>query len=283
MIRWTALKGIAAIILFLAIAALAEYLVVLYAISQGVTESALLQYSFRFPGTDWLVTIAISPLFHLVPIAVIIALTFSWTYLTKKIAVKPRTTITRSEVSGRTQKQTRKTTSKLSRSIRNFLRKIKSGFSRARGISYVLKKVHFARATSKSALIVLTAFMLFAFVFILLTYPQLIYRTVSGAYENNSSLHDFVISLGNSAISFGEVVWPIGRMATAVNNALLAAAPTIRGIGVALGNLIKPVTQLDSAGKYLVFQNAAAWVSVFAVLFYGEYWRKGYRYRRKPR
>lgn len=278
MIRWTALKGIIAIIVFLIIAALAEYLVVLYAISQNVTDTTLLQSSFEFPGATWLITIAVSPLFHLVPIAVVITLTFCWTYLARKMA-------TRQEVRAKTEpplrrkKQHEHAPSKVSRSLRRFFRKMKSGLLRTRGISYVWQKVHFARATLRSAFTVLSAFLVFAFIFILFTYPQLIYRTVSSAYENNSPPYNFVTSISNSARAFAEAVSPLGWIASVINNALLGASPTIKSMGTALGNLIKPFADLDNFGKYLFFQNAAAWTSVITVLFYGEYRMKRTRYR----
>ena len=279
MIRWTALKGIIAIIVFLIIAALAEYLVVVYAISQGITDTTLLQLSFEFPGTSWPVTIAVSPMFHLVPIAVIITLAFSWTYLTRKMAVK-QAMKTRPEPSPRRQKQHGDARSKVTRSLRRFFRKIKSVLLKARGIAYVWQKVHFARATLRSAFAVLSLFLVFTFIFILFTHPQLIYRAVSGAYENNSPLYSFVTSISNSARGFAEAVSPIGWIASGINSALIGASPTIKSMGIALGNMIKPFADLDNSGKYLVFQNAAAWISVFIVLFHGEYRMKRIRYKK---
>jgi hypothetical protein len=40
------------------------------------------------------------------------------------------------------------------------------------------------------------------------------------------------------------------------------------------------LADLDNVGKYLFFQNIAAWVSALVALFYGEYIRKSYRYRK---
>jgi hypothetical protein len=40
------------------------------------------------------------------------------------------------------------------------------------------------------------------------------------------------------------------------------------------------LADLDNVGKYLFFQNIAAWVSALVTLFYGEYTRKSYRYRK---
>ncbi len=63
---------------------LAEFLVVVYAMDLGVKDVGVLTI-------NWPVTITISPLFHLVPIAVIITLLFTWIYFTKKLSVKTTT------------------------------------------------------------------------------------------------------------------------------------------------------------------------------------------------
>ncbi|MEM3699349.1 MAG: hypothetical protein QXL57_00545 [Candidatus Bathyarchaeia archaeon] len=261
MVRWTTLKGLTAIILFLIIAALLEYVVVLYAINLGVNETPL-QFSLQFPGTDWTITLAISPLFHLVPIAVIIALVASWTYLTRHITVKPLET-----AKGKTQPTKRKKETK-------FLGKVKGGLLRVKSIAYIWQKIHFARATIKSALTVFLLFSAFVLIVSLLAYPQLIYRTISNAYKNNPSLLNFVKGTA-------ETLAPIGAIFSGVNNALLSAAPTFRNFVLNFGIVIKPLADSDNVGKYLAFQNAAAWICAITVLIYGEYSRKGYRYKKK--
>jgi hypothetical protein len=280
-IRWKTLKGFAAIILFLTIATLTEYFIVLYAISLGVKDTALLQWSTQFPGTDWIITISISPLFHLVPIAVIIALLFSWTYLTRHTAVKPlevgreKGGLVSKGVKEKS-KETQKLTSKINHAIKNFFGKIKSGLLKIRGVAYIWKKIHFARATIKSALTVFLVFSVFILIISLLAYPKLIYQIISNAYQNNPSLLNFV--KGTT-----EALAPIGGIFSPINNALLSAAPGFRNFALSLGNIIKPLVDSDNAGKYLFFQNAAAWVSALAALFYGERIRKGYRYKKGRR
>lgn len=261
MIRWTTLKGLTAIILFLLIAALIEYAIVLYAINLGVNETPL-QFSLQFPGTDWTITLAISPLFHLVPIAVIIALASSWTYLTRHITIKPH-----EPAKGKTQPLKRKKGTR-------FFGKVKGGLLRVKSIAYIWQKVHFARATIKSALTVFLLFSAFILIVSLLAYPQLIYRTVSNAYQTNPSLLNFVKGTA-------EALAPIGTIFSGINYALLSAAPTFRDFVLSIGVVIKPLVDLDNVGKYLAFQNAAAWICALAVLIYGEYTRKGYRYKKK--
>jgi len=225
------------------------------------------------------VTIAISPLFHLVPMAVIITLVSIWTYLTRRVAVKSHE-VGRGKVGTATKrgkelesKEAGKIASKISRAVRRFLDKIKSGLLRVKGFSYLWQKIHFARATIKSALTVLLVFSAFILIVSLLAYPQLIYHTISNAYQNNSSLLNFVRGTADALA-------PIGGIFSSINNALLSVAPGFRDSVLSLGIIIKPLADLDNTGKYLVFQNVATWVSALAALFYGEYIRRGYRYKK---
>jgi hypothetical protein len=269
-VHWATLKGLAAIILFLVIAILMEYLIVLYAVSLGVEEKPehFLQWSFKFPGTGWIIRIAISPLFHLVPIAVIIVLVSSWAYLTKYAAVKPG-----EARKGEVEVQVKRGKESRLKEVRKFFGKVKSGLLRVRGLAYLWQKIHFARATIKSALTVLIVFSAFILVVSLLAYPQLIYQTVLNAYTNNPSLLNFVKGVS-------QALAPIGAIFSAINSALLFVAPGFRGFALSLGTITGPLTDLDNSGKYLVFQNVAAWVSALAALLYGQRLRRGYRYRR---
>ena len=268
-------------ILFLVIAALIEYVVVLYSMRLGVQDASVLQWSFQFPGTSWPVTITISPMFHLVPVCVIITLTFSWTYLTRKASSK-RQEIRKGQVETfhRQKIEKRGLMSRISRSTKNFSRKIKSWLSRAKGISYLSQKIRFSTPTVRSALIVLLVFAVFILMFSLLAYPQLIYRIVADAYQANPSLRSFVTSVNDWARAVAESLGPIGWISTNINNALLTAAPTIGNMGLGLGGLITPFATLDDPAKYLLFQNAAAWISVFVVFIWGERMGKGYRYKK---
>jgi len=283
------LKGIAAIILFLIIVAVIEYLIVLYTLNLGVEDETLLRWSFTFPGTDWALTIAVSPLFHLVPIAVIITLVSSWTYLTKYVAVKPkRTWKEKVRPAGKRRKEPRlkeagKLVSKINNAVKRFFGKIKSELLRLKAVAYLWQKIHFARATIKSALTVLLVFAVFIAIVSLLAYPQLIYRTISNAYQSNPSLLVFVKSTNNFTRGITETLAPIGWICSSINNELLSIAPGFRDFVLNLGGLIKPLTDLDDVGKYLVFQNVAAWVSALTALFYGEYMRKSFRYRKGKR
>ena len=272
-------------LLFLIVAILIEYIVVLYAINLGVKDETLQQWSFQFPAADWNITIAISPLFHLVPIAVIIALLSSWTHLTRHVAVRPPEKWKGKVKPSAKKRKERgfKEVKRLASKIRDFFGRLKSALLRIRGVAYLWQKIHFARATIKSGLTVLLVFGALILLVSVLTYPQLIYWTVSNAYRGNSSLLGFVTWISNCGKGIAEALAPIAWICSAVNNALLSAAPAFRDFVLSLGSLTKPLVELDDAGKYLVFQNVAAWISALTALFYGEHKRRSYRYKKGRR
>jgi hypothetical protein len=253
-IRWTTLRGLAAIVLFLLITVFVEYAVVAYAMNLGVQEKP-----------ESMIFGVISPLFHLVPAAVTVALVSSWTYLTRHAAIRPKEKL--KGKAGPAMRQSRQG------GLKKTLGRMKHGLLKAKSVAYVWQKIHFARATIKSAITVLLAFATIMFIVSLLAYPQAIYQTVLAAYQNNSSLLGFVQGTGQALASVGGVF-------SGINNALLSAAPGFRDFCIGVGNIIKPLADLDNTGKYLVFQNAAAWVSGLTVLFYGQYGQKGFRYKK---
>lgn len=273
-IRWTTLKGLIAIIVFLAVAIFAEYLVVLYSMSLGVKDAGILRINWPF-------TIAISPMFQLVPAAVIITLLFTWMYFANILSTKPPQTTAKPWASSARRAEMKQLMSKASQTAKSSLGKTKPSRMGVRGLSYLWEKIYSARATIKSALTVFLGFLALLLIISLLAYPALLYRTIMSAYQNKSLLYGFVVATSNALRGFAKAVSPIGWIATAINSGLLALAPGIGTIGLGLGSLIDPLANLDPAGKYLVFQNAAAWISVLFVLFYGHYGRRIYRYRKK--
>jgi hypothetical protein len=262
--RWATLKGFTPMFLFIIIAVFVEYLVVAYAMSLGVEDASLLRSNFQFPGTSWTVTMAVSPLFHLVPLAVIVALVASWVYLERHVRIRPQETW--KGKAGQLPKHGRKAESKLTQ----FLGRIGSTLSKVKGFDYVWKKAHPARAKIRGAVMVFVIFALFVIVTSLLAFQQAIYRGALNLYQTNPSLLGFVRGT-NAALA------PVGNAVSAMNG----AAPGFRDFAVGVGNVFKPLVQLDGPGKYLVFQNAAAWLSALVVLFYVAFGHRGYRYKRK--
>ncbi len=249
--RWTMKKGLLALFLFSIAAALVECLIVIYVASLGVKDESYLQSSLTFPGSDWTLVIGVSPLFHLVPMSIIAVLATSWISLARHLSFQ---TTKRSEsFDKRRHRQNRQSAG------RSILSKINI-------FSYTREKFQSARPTLRSALILFAVFLLLSMSVSLLTYPKLIYQAVSNAYQNSPALLDFIRGTGQSLAS-------IGSFFSGVNNALLESAPGIRDLFSVLGGTIGPLAGLDGAGKYLFLQNAAAWISAFFVLLYGEYKR----------
>lgn len=245
LVRWTSLRGIASILIFLVLAVLVEYVIILYAQGLGLTENP----DNRIFGL-------ISPLFHLVPAAVVITLAFSWAYLTRHIATKPQERKVTAATKGKSK------TSPFSR--------FKTKIFGAKAFVSLQQKM--ANATIKGAITVLLLFAAFAITISLLAYPRIIYETFATAYRNNTALSNFV--KGTT-----EALAPIFGILSAVGNALALLAPAFRGFASALGTITGPLVGLDAAGKYLAIQNAAAWISALLALIYVEIVRKGRRYR----
>ncbi len=231
--------------LFLVMALLAEVLIVLYAISLGVKDDSLLT---KFLGTDWNLPLAISPLFHLVPLAGMLSLATSWIYLSKHVAARSYDAMKgKPAVIFKRRKPQKATASD------------KPVSSSKKAMPSVGGRPGTLRATISSALMILLVFLAFVFIVSLLAYPKLIYDTITNAYQNDPSLLGFVKGTGAALAPIGAAFW-------FVNNALLAIAPGFRDFAMSLGMALKPLADLDGAGKYLVLQNAAAWISASVAL-----------------
>ena len=267
--RWTAPKGFAAVASFLGLTLLIEYLLVYSFLSLGLTDKNLLQISLTSPSF----IITISPLFHLIPLGVILVLASSWIYLVKKVAVIPRgrelakraPTAPRKQPLGRRFRKVR-------RSLSGFYRRMGASVLRIRGISYMAQRLHFARATVKSAVNILAIFLVAAIATYLLGNPKSIQDSVVGFYAGNPSSLDFLLKIMGGAQAVAQVLSPLGWIASALNQTLLAAAPSFRNVLLSLGApIVNPMVGLDLVGKYLICQNGAAWASAMAALAYGRY------------
>jgi len=88
--EWTAPKGVTAMATFLITALLVEYLVAWIFMSVGLTDTSSLTHVVSVPFTGWVFNVAISPLFHLVPLGVIVVLVSSWAYLLRQLVIVPQ-------------------------------------------------------------------------------------------------------------------------------------------------------------------------------------------------
>jgi hypothetical protein len=248
LIRWTSHRGLIAFIVFLAVAVLIEFLVVIYAITLGVTDPSVLQWSFIFPGTSTMLTLAFSPLFEMIPIVVILALASMWAYLTRQVAIRtPEMQRRRADQHGK-------------KSRTSFL-------SRLNVATIFGKRIQFARATIRSGLMVFVIFVLLAIVVSLFAYPQLIYQIVTNAYRTNPGLLDFFKGTGAAFSSIGTVF-------AGIDSALLSGSAGLRDFILGVGSIISPLANSDNAGKYLAIQNGSVWITAIIVIIYGRYGRR---------
>jgi len=277
-IRWTAPKGFLAMFLFLAIAFLMEYLIVYSFLSDGLYDEFTWIKTFQVPYVNWSVTLAVSPLLHLLPLSVTIVLISSWVFLTKHIAFisqriesAKKAAIRRQLPQHRRSKSIRKFFKRVDKNMQKIGRAFKKAFLRIPGSSRLSRRLFFARTAVRSAMIILLVFVSFTFLAYLLAYPWRVHDTVINFYRGNPSFMTFVIETQKKFRSLGQSLGPIGGMATAINNALLAAAPGIRSSIRSLGGSLEPIAKLKITGKYLLVQNLAAWICALIALIYGEY------------
>lgn len=264
--RWTAPKGLLTIVLFLALALISEFFMVSFFAFSGLTE--VCAYKFF--------TVTVSPLFHLLPLAVILVLVSSWIYLTKHIAMRPYR-ISPAKVSERRRRRPRgrKTRSKSTRNvigaIKKFFNQISSVFLRSRGGSFVQRRLSFGRVALESAVTVLTIFLLSIILLSVLVYPNLFTDFAVGFYSANSAFHGFVLKTIETLQGIGKVLAPI-------DGGLRAIAPGFRNAFEGLvTSRSQSLTSGDLLWRYVFCQNAAAWVSAIAALAYVRYFSKTYR------
>lgn len=290
-LRWTAPKGVVAIVLFFILGLLIEYLLVNFFISSGLADKFLVKFF----------TINISPLFHLMPLAVIIVLISSWAYLTKYIAVVPHgTSPTKRPLEMRRRRHLRprkvrfksfrkffrgmgKKFERVGQAIRSFLGRIGAAILRIPGFSYLQRRLFFARAAVRSTATVLAVFVVSALALYLFAYPKVSYDLATGLYTLNPSFHGFILKTIEIGKGTTRALSPIGWLASAIDNGLRAVAPGFRNALEGFGApIIKPLDKVDLLGRYIICQNVAAWISALVALAYAEYTSSSYRIR-KPK
>jgi hypothetical protein len=265
--RWTALKGLAAMMLFFVLALFFELLLVVSFQGFGLIDKTVWVGNFQF------FKLVISPLFHLLPLIVIVVLVCSWVYLAKYTAYVPaRVEAVRRPLSRRELEKRRfRAFRRFSRNLDRKLQGIKSRFQSIRGISYVSRRLRFVGATVRSAVVVLLVFLTFSFLLYVVVYPDLVYNWVVGLYQGNPSFLGFVRGTADMARGFGDVFAGVFiGVAPGFHNGLANAGSALTG----------SVVRLDVVGKYLLSQNVAAWASAVVALVYGMYVSSGRRRRR---
>jgi hypothetical protein len=254
--RWTTPKGLSIIGLFLALALISEYFIVSFFSGSGLTEAS----AYPLP---------VSPLFHLLPLAMILVLVSSWIYLTKNVAIRPhRISPAKVPKAHRRHPRRRKTrvtfTQSVMASVKKFFSKIAAVFSRSRNVSSPQRRLSFARTALESTVTILTIFLLSIILLSVLVYPRLFTDFAVRFYSTTSPLQDFMESLANALI-------PI---ASGLNSIAPSFSNAFRGL---VASSSQPLTQGDLLLRYVFCQNAAAWISAISALAYVRYTTKTYR------
>jgi hypothetical protein len=262
--RWTAPKGLVAMVSFLSLALFFEFLLVYSFQGFGLTDKTVWFGSFQIPTTNWTLTLAVSPLFHLLPIFVIVVLVCSWVYLTKYTAYGSTKgeAVKRSFTKKAQDKRRLKVWQRFFRKLVKKLHGIRARFQRIRIVSFISARLHFAEAAARSAFIVLMVFLAFSLLLHFVVYPDFIYNWVIGLYKSNPSFLNLVRGTTDWARGFGD----------ALANVFIGVAPGFRS-SLASGSaaLTSSIVRLEGVSKYLLSQNMAALASAIVALIYRRY------------
>lgn len=251
-------------VLFLSLALVFEFLLVYSFQGFGLTDKTVWFGSFQFPTTNWTLSLTVSPLFHLLPIFVIVVLVCSWVYLTKYTAyVLTRDEAKKHSLTKRGQDKRRpKAWRRFSRKLVRRLHGIQARFQRIRTVSFISARLHFAGAAVRSAFIVLMVFLAFSLLLHLVANPDFIYNWVIGLYISNPSFLNFVRGTTDWARGFGD----------ALVNVFIGVAPSFRSSLASAGAaLTSSIVRLDVVSKYLLTQNMAALASALIAIIYRMY------------
>jgi len=266
--------------LFLALTLVIEVLLVYSFQMVGLIDRNVLTANFLVPLANWTFTVSISPLFHLLPLGVIIVLLSSWTYLTKHTAFAPQrvepprrvSTVTRRGQESRRFKSFRLYSKRLNRRLQRIGRAFKAGALRIPGVSYISQRLSFARAKVRSAVTVSLIFLSLAFLLFLIEYPDSIHQWTLNLYRSAPAFQNFVFGTTQWVQGVGQAVAPLGGLGAAVNNALVDAGPGFRrSLEGAGASLSAPIFALNVVDKYVLSQNLGAWISALVALAYGAY------------
>lgn len=284
--RWTVPRGFWAFALFLLLAFLFEYALIYSFHSLGLTDKNTLSQTIRILSTNWSFTFEVSPLYHLLPLSIMVVLVSCWLYLSRHVASSPwraepsarKPSLIRREKEAGRFRWFKRFLKKIEKRMQKIAQKTKLTFYRVPGTSYVSKRLFVARAAVKSAVIVIAVFFSIFLLLYFSVFPMLIHDVVVGFYRDNPSFLGFILRTREVARGIGNALSPIGWLGSVVNEGLVASASGFRhafdGVEIAI---VEPLTKLDVAGKYIVVQNVAAWVSAFLALTYGEYISRPYR------
>jgi hypothetical protein len=245
--------------LFLALAIISEFFMISFFTGVGLKEAFALKFF----------TITISPLFHLLPLGVILVLVASWIYFTKYLVKRSRrkTSAKASQISRRRTGRRKTRMNVLQRivaAVENVFSKVANFFGRSRGVSFGQRRRSFGRLAVESIVTVLAIFLLSIIIVSVLVYPRLFTDFAVGIYSSNSALQGFLMQLNGI---LREILSPLNALAPGLRSFFEALVPS-RAQSLIGGDLL---------WRYVFVQNAAAWISALGALAYGRYFSNSYR------
>jgi hypothetical protein len=286
-IKWTTPKGLASLILFIIITALIEAALIIGFQTIGLQDPNAWTTTI-FPGTNFSFILSISPLFHILPLSVIIVLLTSWQYLAKYTTYTPPTEATkRTQPPKRTQqkqrfKSLRQFTKRLTKRLQRTGRNIKTDAQKTKGISYLSQRLNLTKPTTRSALTIFFTFLAILFIIVLIEYPDLIHQSTLNLYKDFPALQYFVKGIGQWLTGIGQAVPALGQIGASIYYGLASAGPGLRDSLTSAGTAVtQSIFNADLDAKYVLSQNVAAWTSAILAIIYGAYISP--RSRRGPR
>jgi len=268
-LRWTAPKNMFAVVIFIVVVVVLEYIAVSFAVSTGIKDP--LGVNLPFVG------ITLSPLYFLVPVAVIITLTASFMHITVKIASgtrkpevqkKPRV---RRTIRGRVYL----------RSVRQFTRRVVQAIGkiwhkilRTRGITYIALKMASSRATIRGAITIAVTFIALLLLLTIAVYPRLVPSATADFFHGNPVFLNLVTGTIVVFETISNTISPLGALASVIHGALIAIAPPFRSALEAVASPISmSLVSLNPTIKFLLAQNLAAWLVAIIAILYSYYIR----------
>jgi hypothetical protein len=272
--RWTAPKNLLAIVLFVIVTIVTQYLIIVLTIPVGAKDPTVI--------TLPLLSLPVSLLYHILPVAVIATLTVSFTHLTTYTAMMPPRTSTPKKLTTRPPRKAPRLRSlhRFSRRVRGVFRNLKNAVLKAPTVARIQRRIVLAKALIKSAVTITTAFVLLVLVFTIAAYPRIVPTLTANLYHGNTAFLGFVVATIEASQTIASTLSPLGAVAHSLHNALIAAAPAFRSTLEGAGSAVTHgLVVLRPTEKYLIVQNAAAWITAIAALLYSQY-VKIRRYRR---
>ncbi|UCB59716.1 MAG: hypothetical protein JSW72_06190 [Candidatus Bathyarchaeota archaeon] len=271
--HWTTPKSLLTIILFVTLTIIIEYsIITLTTAAADLAATTILLFN-----------VPINPVYHLLPSAVIITLTACFTHLTTQTAVFPKRAQLLQSLPPRKirlKPQRLKVLRRVYEKFTTSARKIKDQILRTSALTQVQRRVLLTKTIIRSAATIVTTFIILVLLITLAAYPYPIPTAALAVYNWNKSFLNFVAGTMEASNAIANALSPLGAVAGAIQNALIAASPafhtTIDGFASAITLGLAPLSSIE---KFVLIQNVAAWTIATATLIYSQY-TKTRRYRR---